>query len=110
MKEGNQVLNPDVLNEIVNRLRDSFHPERIILFGSQAIGDANKDSDIDILVVADTVLPPDKRFPAASRALRGLPYAFDVIVKTPQEYERWRRVVNHIVYFVDKYGRVVYEQ
>ena len=103
-------MNPDVLKVIVSRLRESFNPERIILFGSQATGNADKDSDIDLLVVASTELAPQKRFPAASRALRGLPYAFDVIVKTPQEYERWRKVVNHIVYFADKYGRIIYEQ
>jgi hypothetical protein len=33
-----------------------------------------------------------------------------VIVKTPAEYERLRKAVNHIVYFADKYGQAVYER
>ncbi|MCJ7728509.1 MAG: hypothetical protein MUO27_01305, partial [Sedimentisphaerales bacterium] len=33
---------------------------------------------------------------------------FDLIVKTPAEYEKWRRIVNHIVYFAEKYGKTIY--
>ena len=29
---------------------------------------------------------------------------------TPEEYRRWRNVVNHVVYFAEKYGRVVHER
>ena len=41
---------------------------------------------------------------------RELPAAFDIIVKTPDEYARWRSVVNTVVYIVEKYGRVIYER
>jgi len=50
------------------------------------------------------------RFPAVRRLLADFPAAFDVFWKTPDEYDRWRTVVNHVVYFADKYGRVVYKR
>ena len=104
------MLGTDALDEIVSRIAERFHPERIILFGSYATGGADDDSDVDLLVVADTDLPEPRRFPAVSRLLADYPVAFDIIVKTPEEYRRWRSVVNHIVYFAHKYGKVVYER
>lgn len=35
------------ITEIVSRLVDALHPERIYLFGSQARGGANADSDVE---------------------------------------------------------------
>ncbi len=100
----------DTLNDIVERIKKSFKPEKIILFGSYATGKAGEASDIDLLIVAETNLPAKERFAAVSRLLGDYPAAFDVILKTPKEYQRTRSVVNHIVYFADKYGKVVYER
>ena len=45
----------EVLDEITKRLAESMHPERIYLFGSHAAGNADQDSDVDLLaVVRDT--------------------------------------------------------
>lgn len=104
------MLETDLLREIVERIVERFHPERVILFGSRARGEATADSDMDLLIVAETDLPPRERFSAVCRLLADYPVAFDVIVKTPEEYRRRRRVVNHIVYFADKYGDVLYER
>lgn len=100
----------DTIREMVDVLAEQFHPEKVILFGSHARGEASEDSDIDLLVVTDTALPLRERVPAVRRALASYPAAMDIIVKTPEEYRRWRSVVNHIVYFADRYGRVLYER
>jgi len=104
------VIGSDLLEDILERIRDRFNPEKIILFGSYAQGEATEDSDLDLLVVAETDLPLRERFLTASRLLADFPVAFDIILKTPEEYRRWRSVVNHIIYFADKYGKVVYER
>jgi len=98
------------IEELVRRIGQKFHPERIVLFGSYACGQATEDSDVDLLVVAETSLPPHERYAAVRRLAVDLPASFDIIVKTPDEYARRRSVVNHIVYFADKYGRVLYER
>jgi uncharacterized protein len=100
----------DALNEIVERIKNRFHPEKIILFGSHATGNAAEESDIVLLIVAETDLPARERFPVVSRLLEDYPAAFDIILKTPEEYQRTRSVVNNIVYFADRYGEVVYER
>ena len=40
----------DAIQEMVRRIVRQFHPERVILFGSHARGDAGPDSDVDLLV------------------------------------------------------------
>ncbi|HUU20351.1 MAG TPA: nucleotidyltransferase domain-containing protein [Sedimentisphaerales bacterium] len=98
------------IEELVRRIGQKFHPERIVLFGSYACGQATEDSDVDLLVVAETSLPPRERYAAVRRLAADFPASFDIIVKTPDEYARRRSVVNHVVYFADKYGRVLYER
>ncbi len=99
-----------LLQSILDRIRNALPLEKVVLFGSYADGSENTDSDVDLLVVTNTDLNSSERFSLLSRALGDLPYAFDLIIKTPDEYNRTRNVVNHIVYFADKYGKVVYEQ
>jgi len=40
-----------VMAEVVHRLVEAYRPERVYLFGSVGRGDANADSDYDILLV-----------------------------------------------------------
>jgi predicted nucleotidyltransferase len=98
------------MEEFGQRIGREFGAERVILFGSYARGEVTKDSDIDLLVVAETSLTPSERYSAVRRLLADVPAGFDIIVKTPEEYARWRSVVNNIVYFADKYGKVLYER
>jgi predicted nucleotidyltransferase len=45
------MVSEETLAEITRRLVDGFHPDKIILFGSQARGTADERSDIDILII-----------------------------------------------------------
>jgi predicted nucleotidyltransferase len=103
------VLNPELLREIVQRLVEEFHPERIILFGSHAWGTPSPDSDIDLLVVVSaSQLPPAQRAVRAHRALRGLGIPKDVLVRTREEIERYRRVPASLEAEVLERGRPLY--
>jgi len=96
---------PNDIKQLSRRIAENFDVERIILFGSYANGTATEESDIDLLVVADTDIPPLERYGAVRRVLAGFPAGFDIIVETPKDYQKWRKVVNHIDYFADKYGK-----
>jgi predicted nucleotidyltransferase len=100
----------DQIEELIRKIAGELDPERIILFGSYADGEATEESDVDLLVVASTSLSPGERFAEVRKLAADYPASFDIVVKTPEEYERSRKVVNHIVYFADKYGRVLYER
>ena len=98
------------IERFCRRIGEQFGAEKVILFGSYAQGTAKADSDIDLLVVARTNLPAGARYGAVRRLLGDFPAGFDIIVETPEEFAQWRTVVNHIVYFADKYGKVLYER
>ena len=81
--------NDPVLNEIVRRLVDVYHPEQIYLFGSAARGDAGPDSDYDLMViVADDAPEHLKRGTAAYEALWGIGVAADVLVWPRSDFNR----------------------
>jgi hypothetical protein len=63
---------PLVLGEIVRRIVEVAHPDRIILFGSAAHGTMGPDSDLDLPVIESGV-PPTAVFVAGEL---GSPLAF----------------------------------
>ncbi len=73
--------------ELIRRIRTTMEPEKIILFGSKARGDAGTSSDIDLFIIAQSNLPRYKRSVPFYRALLGLGVAKDIIVYTPEEVE-----------------------
>ena len=102
-------LSPELLREIVQRLVEEFHPERIILFGSHAWGTPSPDSDVDLLVVVSaSQLPPAQRAMRAHRALRGLGIPKDVLVRTREEIERYRLVPASLEAEIFERGRPLY--
>lgn len=99
----------EVLQEVVRRLAEGFRPKRIILFGSQARGTAGDRSDVDLLVICP--IPGRKRdlMVAMDRALAGLGIARDVIVLTPEEFERDRHIPGTVARPAWLEGKVLYD-
>ena len=82
--------------------------EQIILFGSQARGDATDDSDWDFLVVEPTVDNRAREMVRLRRALRPLRLAADVLVYSHAEVKEWFRQPGTALYWAAKEGRIVY--
>jgi len=103
------MVSDETLNEVRRWLVDGFHPDKIILFGSQAKGTADDRSDVDILVVCE--IPNGRRALtlAMDRALWGLRLARDIVVLTPEEYERDRLIPGTIARPASLEGKVLYE-
>jgi HEPN domain-containing protein/predicted nucleotidyltransferase len=99
----------DWIPVIRDRIVVGWQPSRVILFGSHARGDAQWDSDIDLLVV----LPhsDDQRRVAGEirDALADLPVAKDILVTTPEEVERRGRVVGTVLFAALHEGQVIYD-
>ena len=77
-----------ILAEIVQRLVTTLQPERIYLFGSRARGDAQADSDYDLMVVVATLSEPSyKAAQRAHSALWGLRVAADVLVWSREAFD-----------------------
>jgi len=104
------VVSTDVLNEATRRLVEKFHPDRIILFGSQARGTANKHSDVDLLVIGYFEGERLLLMTDMDRALWGLGFPRDIIVLTPDEYERDKKIPGTIARPASREGRTLYER
>ena len=100
----------ELLRLATERLVAQFAPERVILFGSQARGTADHHSDVDLLVICPITGNRRALMVAMDRALRGLGFARDVIVLTPEEFARDRRIPGTISRPAWREGRVLYEQ
>jgi predicted nucleotidyltransferase len=96
------------LDEIVARLVAAFNPHSIVLFGSWATGNATADSDVDLLVIAESDEPLHVRMARAQRALRGLTVPVDVFVYTPAEVARFGQWLSHTVAIALREGRKLY--
>lgn len=104
---------PEVQKEIDRMVRlivERFDPERIVLFGSYATGNAGPDSDVDLLVIMP--IRGSKRETAIEidRALIDRRVPLDLIVATPEEVERNRDVIGTVLRTALLEGKVVYER
>ena len=84
---------PIIKRRIVNR----FHPERIVVFGSQARGDAAPDSDIDLLVVVSDGSDRRQLLRSIRMVLADIAVSKDIFVTTPSYAARYCDVIGTLV-------------
>lgn len=99
-----------LIQDVVRRIVERFHPIRVVLFGSFARGDARAHSDLDLFVEMETPLRPPQRAIEISREFGLRPWALHVIVYTPQEAERFRGVPGSFLNTIEAEGKVLYDQ
>ena len=98
-----------VLADVVRRLVEAYRPERVYLFGSVARGDADADSDYDLLVVVPDDAPPERRrSQLAYEKLRGTGTAADVLVCARSYFEDRRLLKASLPGTVLREGRLLH--
>jgi len=98
------------VNKMVERIVRQFHPERVILFGSHARGDAAPDSDVDLLVVMPVTGSKRRQATEIDKAPADRQLPPDLIVVTPEEFGAYKDVVGHILYPAVREGKLLYER
>ena len=97
------------LAEILRRLVNAYQPERVYLFGSMARGDADANSDYDLmLVVPDDASPERRDSDLAYKVLRGTGLAADVLVWTRHQFDRRTHVVASLPATILREGRLLH--
>jgi predicted nucleotidyltransferase len=96
------------IDRMVRMIVRKFHPERIILFGSRARGDAGPDSDVDLLVVMPLEGSKREKQLELRLALYDYMMPVDVIVTSPEDFA-WRKdIVGTIEWPATHEGKVLY--
>lgn len=96
------------IRKMVTRIVKGFHPERIILLGSHARGEAGPDSDVDLLVVMRVDSSKREKQLEIRSALHDVRLPKDIIVTTPEEFAWRKQIPGTIERPADQEGTVVY--
>jgi len=97
------------LDRIIAIVKDSLRPEQIILFGSLASnGDAlHEASDLDLAIVTQTELPVRERIRQILSLVKPR-VDVNVLVYTPEEYERLKITSPFVRKEIAQKGKVIY--
>lgn len=95
------------LDEIVRVLK-AYDPERVVLFGSRARGDADEHSDYDLVVIKRTDRPFLQRMADMVPFLVELRRPTEILVYTPEEFDRMREI--GLGWIIAQEGRTLYER
>jgi HEPN domain-containing protein/predicted nucleotidyltransferase len=86
----------ETIARIVRRIVERFEPEKIILYGSHARGEAGRRSDVDLLVLFSHVANARQRVSELYEAVSGSGLPKDIVVSTVSQFERYKDVPNTI--------------
>ena len=114
--EGRQMIRTSdkILKQAVDTIVQEVDPEQVYIFGSEARGEAEPDSDIDLLIVEkESVQAGENRLRRMGRLYRALAArdfgrSFDLLLFTEEEFNRWSQSVNHVIGRCSREGRLLY--
>ncbi len=99
-----------LLEQITRTIIDRFHPKRIVLFGSHARGEAGPDSDLDLFIEMETQSRPPERAVEISAIFGLRPWSLDVVVYTPEEVQKLRKINGTLLSMIEAEGQLLYER
>ncbi|MEW6214635.1 MAG: nucleotidyltransferase domain-containing protein [Nitrospirota bacterium] len=102
------MLKIDRIEEIKQKIVDTVHPEKVILFGSYATGEATEESDIDFVVIWNSNLNPHKRNLFLSKLFPKRDFSLDIFAFTKKEAERFKDIPGTILHEAFHHGKVIY--
>ena len=96
------------LEEIIKRIKEEANPDKIILFGSRAKGENKKWSDYDVCILKKGIRDRRKFAKGIYHKLFGVGASVDIIVETPDRFDKLKDKWFLIYSEIAKSGRVVY--
>ena len=103
------MITDSTIQTAVQRLKKAASPEKIILFGSYARGEANEDSDLDFLVIEQSLQSQRAEMVRLRDVLRPMRIPVDVLVTSAEKVREWGHLPGTVLYEALHEGKVVYE-
>lgn len=103
------MISQELIAEAARLLVDATNPEKVILFGSYARGDADEGSDIDLLVVERGFDSKHREMVRLIEVLGPLLLPADVLVYSRDEVEEWGHLPGTFLYEALNEGQTLYE-
>jgi uncharacterized protein len=100
----------DKVKKIIQTIVQDYEPEKVILFGSYARGEENKDSDLDLMIIKETYEPYNHRAHRVRSLFNPYPCAMDLFIYTQKEFERLKNFKSLIPHIASKEGIVIYDR
>ncbi len=110
-RASTRVPDATVIQPLLARIVERWHPRQVWLFGSRARGDATPESDWDLFVVVDDSVDDADLDPGVGRQLRrqcGI--HADVIPWRVSEFTEFRATPNTLAYAVATDGVLLHER
>jgi predicted nucleotidyltransferase len=105
------VIPMETIREMGKLIGERFNPEKVILFGSYARGDATIDSDVDLLVVMESDAPRFERsLPIREAISQRWVEPIDVIVRSPRMLEQNKDIPYTLEHEAAGEGVTLYEK
>ncbi len=98
-----------VMETAVRLAQAASQPARVIVFGSYARGDADEGSDLDLMVIEDTVPDKASEYLKLREAVGSMPVGIDLLLFTRHDFERRSLVPGTLPYWARKEGKVLHE-
>jgi predicted nucleotidyltransferase len=96
------------IRQLSRQIAQEFNPERIILFGSYAIGSPGEDSDVDLLVVMPFDGKPARKAFEILKLVNPL-FPVDLIVRTPKQVKQRLEWNDFFLRDIFQNGKILYE-
>ena len=103
------MIDQTLLDRATELLKETAHPQKIILFGSHARKEAREDSDVDILVVEVDVKDRVAEMVRLNRTLSPLRIPVDLLVVSEKMFEYWADTPGNVYFQAKTEGKVMYE-
>jgi len=106
----NQSLLLNIEQDVVQDIIKKFDPDKILLFGSYAYGNANEDSDIDFLVVMSQPPKLQNAYLKIAEISQRLLIPIQILFIDKERFEETKDVVGGVAYPAYHQGKVLYER
>ena len=99
----------EAIKRLTELLIEAARPKRIIMFGSQARGEAGDDSDRDVMVVEELVSDRAAEMVRLNRLLRSFDIPVDLLVVSAEKFNYWCDTPGNVYFEAATEGEVLYE-